>query len=206
MALALFGLAFVCFGVFGLWQRYHATHGVSKVKPTATISHSASKPDETPVDASTYAVPADQPRRIIIASAGIDGLIQKVAVDQHNAIAVPSNVHLAGWYTAGAKPGDQGLSIIDGHVQGYYTAGIFKTLDKVKAGDTVKVEYGNHSQRQFQVVDSKTVSNQQADTALYERLPDVQSQLTLITCGGMYDKSAGEYSSRIIVRTKSLDS
>jgi len=200
----MIGVLLAGFGSLSLWQRYAATHRTADPAPQTVVSHSTDEPDETPVSANAYTVPAGQPRQIIIPSANIRGFIQKVGTDQHNAIAAPNNVNLAGWYIQSAKPGDPGVSIIDAHVQGRYTPGVFKNLSKVRIGDTITVEYGDHSQRTFQVVKTDTLPVEAVSGEQYVKLPGVDRQLTLITCAGSFDKASGNYTSRTLVRAKLL--
>lgn len=40
-------------------------------------------------------------------------------------MAVPNNIHMAGWFMDSVRPGQMGLSIIDGHVDGRRETAIF---------------------------------------------------------------------------------
>src|SRR5687767_5965468 len=104
----LVGLGLALFGGYGLWQKYHVTHSAAPLPAASqTVTQSTDNPDETPPDPKAdYTVPVDQPRRISLPSIGAEGFIQKVGLDQHDAVAAPSNIHLAGWYNRGARPGD----------------------------------------------------------------------------------------------------
>jgi len=194
------GMLLLTFALFELFSGYRATHGASPAIPKETLTRSTDRPDETPVSGDGYRVAADQPRQIRIPSIATQGFIQKVGVDQHQAIAVPGNVHLAGWYTRSARPGDIGVSILDGHLQGRYADGIFKHLSELKAGDEIAIEFGDGSWRYFVVkhVDSFTV--EEASSEQFRQLSDVDRQLTLITCSGVYDRASRQYDRRVIVR------
>ena len=198
------GSLLLILGAALLVQRYQATNTGTPPAADKTVTATTDRPAETPVDGATYQTAPDQPRRITITSAGIDGFIQSVGKDQHGNIAAPNNVHLAGRYTGSVKPGDEGLSIVDGHVQGRYSAGIFKNLATVKTGAQIDVEYGDGTQHRFQAVTIKTVDTTEAAKELYARLPDVPKQLNLITCAGRYDEKSGSYAQRVIVATKAL--
>ena len=84
-------------------------------------------------------------------------------------MVAPGNVNLTGWYVGGAKPGDSGLSIIDGHVHGLYAKGVFYNLSQLKVGDSFTVTYGDHSVRHFKVTHVTTVSVADAAKALFSR-------------------------------------
>lgn len=155
-------------------------------------------PSETPV-ATTYRVAADQPLSITIPSTETFGYIQKVGVDQHQAVTAPNNVSLAGWFVDSVRPGDKGLSIIDGHVRGRSKAGVFERLSDVKEGDDITITYGNGSEKRFVVFATKTVPEPEAASHLFEQRPDITSQLNLITCTGRYDAGSRTYADRVIV-------
>jgi LPXTG-site transpeptidase (sortase) family protein len=195
------GIGLLGFGAHGLWQKHRATHNPHPLPvSSAVIKHSTARPDETPLPSnSSYSVPADQPRKISLPSIDAEGFIQKVATDQTGAMAVPSNIHMAGWFVGETKPGDNGLSIIDGHVQGKYQPGIFKKLDTLRSGDTFTVEFGDRTKRNFQVISVKSYSVEQAAHEMFVKQPSLSQQLNLITCGGKYNTNTHSYDQRILV-------
>jgi hypothetical protein len=89
------------------------------------ITYSTNEPNESKKDADNYkwAGTPNDPKKIVIQKIGVDAYVQKVGVDQDKKIAVPNNVHLAAWFTESVRPGENGLSIIDGHVSGRKTDG-----------------------------------------------------------------------------------
>ncbi len=164
------------------------------------ITYSVDYPDETePGDNYAWRGGAEDPKKISIPAIGVDHWIQKVGIDQNQAVAAPNNVHIAGWFTDSVWPGQKGLSIIDGHVSGRSTDGVFKNLPRVKAGDEIVVTMGSGQAYTYKVFDTKTVPNDQAAVVLFEQDPAVTSQLNLITCTGQYDRNAHTYADRVIV-------
>jgi LPXTG-site transpeptidase (sortase) family protein len=140
-----------------------------------------------------------------LSTIGASGIVQKIGLTSTNAISVPTNIHFAGWYTGSVKPGELGLSIIDGHVLGRYNDGIFKDLSKLKVGDVYEVEYGDKSTRNFTVVEVKTVSEDKAAAYLLTQRDDIDRQLNLITCGGKFDRANQTFDHRVIVVSRSSD-
>lgn len=139
-------------------------------RPSSTvITRSTDNPDESKSRAKAYdwkGVPQD-PKRIIIPKTNTDAYIQQVGVDQNKAVAVPSNIHLAGWFVDSVRPGQKGLSIIDGHVSGYTEDGIFKNLGTLVAGDTFSIQFGDNSRKEFSVLSTKTVATEDAANQLF---------------------------------------
>ena len=157
--------------------------------------------EEEPED---FYVPPDLPKYISIPSIGVRGYIQSVGIDQKGLIAVPNNVHIAGWYINSAKPGKEGLSIIDGHRDGTTIGGIFRKLETLSKGDNISIEYGDGSEYTFEVVDLKKLSIEDAYDFMYSRIDGVDVQLNLVTCGGKWSREIDTYEDRIIVRARSI--
>lgn len=151
-----------------------------------------------------YTTDAEDPRSIIIPSIGVNGFVQKVGIDQNNEIAVPNNIHFAGWYTNSVKPGEKGLSIIDGHVDGPTSQGIFGNLNSLEKDQIFEIEYGDGSKISFKVVDKIQVKVEDAYNVLFSKKSEITSQLNLITCGGNFNLDTGRYDDRIIVVTERI--
>lgn len=201
---SLFALSLIAYGAWGFWQRYQVSNNPNPVIATETITHSTDTPDETrPYCDERYTVPKNEPRRIQISSIGVDGCVQKVGIDQNKAIAVPSNIHVAGWYTDSVQPGKPGLSIIDGHVLGRYNDAIFANLKDIKGSDTIRIELGDGSWEEFVVESVEAYSV--ADTMNEAYRPfDGDNRLVLITCYGTYDAANSTYDKRIVVRARQI--
>lgn len=190
----------ISFGGWGLWDRYRTTHNPNPVIPTETLTYSSDKPDETPPKKAceNYTVPATEPRKIELPSLGVAGCIQKVGIDQHNAITAPSNLHVAGWYVDSVVPGEKGISIIDGHAAGRYEEGIFTYIKNLRPNDLIRIQFGDNSWREFTVAQ---VQSHPADKVMQEikPLPQTDKQLTLITCSGTYNSKTKTYNERMLV-------
>ncbi|HYH74592.1 MAG TPA: class F sortase [Candidatus Saccharimonadales bacterium] len=165
------------------------------------ITVSTDNPSETkpPKDGYAWRGRPAEPKYIQLPSIKVEGHVQHVGIDQHKAVAVPNNVHIAGWFVDSVQPGDTGLSIIDGHVDGRREAGIFKDLASMQKDDTFTVTLGNDSTRTFKVVKVSRVKTADAPSVLFSQEPEVARQLNLITCGGTFDRASKSYDERIIV-------
>ncbi len=165
------------------------------------ITVSTDTPDEVKPDKATYkwqGAEAD-PKMVILPSIGAEGFVQKVGVDQNNQVAVPNNVHVAGWFTNSVLPGENGLSIIDGHVDGIKEQGIFEKIGKLQTGDIFRIELGNGKELNYKVLKVSSVATSEAAGILFSQDPTVTSQLNLITCGGTYSSQNHAYDQRVIV-------
>lgn len=168
---------------------------------SSVVTYSTDTPEETkPNPDEDWRGAPEDPKRIKIEAAGVDGLIQNVGVDQNNQIAVPTNVHVAGWFVDSVKPGEKGLSIIDGHVNGRIGDGVFGSLGQVSSGDTLTIEFGDGTVRKFTVFDKQALPVGDTASVLFSQEPDISHQLNLITCIGTYTN--GTFDKRLVVRAK----
>ena len=181
-----------------LWWSANTTPDTDK--PTSrVVTTTVEKPSEVkPAD--DYVVADDEPLSIEIDSIGVRGYIQKVGVDQHQAVTAPDNIHLAGWFVNSVLPGKKGLTVIDGHEGGSTMDGIFKNLPHIKTGDDIVVTMGDGSTYTYEVFDVKVVSREQAAAILFDQNPkSTRGQLNLVTCTGIYNDTAQTYDKRAVV-------
>lgn len=196
-------LPFLIVGIIGVYFIVGHDKPV-QTKPTDVtdvVTRSLDNPSEVAISKETYisTATAGEPSRISLPSIGAEGLVQKVGIDQHQAVAAPTNVHLAGWYVNSLKPGDAGLSVIDGHVDGRTERGIFYNLKKLKPNDIFTVTFGDGVEKQFVVKSLKQVSTADTPDALFAQDPSITNQLNLITCGGSFNQQTRTYDQRTIV-------
>lgn len=177
-----------------------------KNKPPVTLTQSSDHPDETDPKKSGYVWSGgpDDPKKIVIPSIGVDNYIQNVGLDKNNQIVSPGNIYIAGWYTKSARPGRKGLSIMDGHLNGYQHDGIFVNLNKLKSGEEFSVEMGDGRKFRYKVINNNTVDENKATGYLFSQNPKVIKQLNLITCGGDYNRNTRYYSKRVIVEAEQI--
>lgn len=193
----------VVLALLAYWVYTSSKNSISTTpKPTIpVVTHSTDTPDEKRLgaDYKWQGNPGD-PKKLKIASVNVDAYIQRVGVDQNKQVAVPDNIHLAGWFVDSVQPGQKGLSIVDGHVDGRTVSeGVFSKLGQLVEGDELTVETGSGKVLTYRVVKTATIPKEQAAGVLYEQIPSVTSQLNLITCTGTYQHSEKTYDQRTIV-------
>lgn len=208
LSMLVIGLILACLGIIRFWDWHEVTHRTDLPSPSQVVTHSEDTPSETTIDTGTvsYNVAPDQPKMLTLPSLGVSGFIQKVGIDQHKAIATPNNVHMAGWYTHSVKPGEDGVSVIDGHVRGRYAPAIFSRLDGLQPGNDVSVMYGDGRRVDFKVVKVAQYNKDKALDRLFEKLPSIDQQLVLITCSGTFNASTATYDQRTLVYAERVGS
>jgi sortase (surface protein transpeptidase) len=146
------------------------------------------------------------PARILAPAIGLDAPIIAVKVDASGAMGTPRTAGEVGWY--GPRPGDPGNALFAGHVDwlvaGQPVKGSFYLLSKLKAGDLVSIRAADGQTRSFRVEWNRYY---QANKAPVDEItgPTDHSSITLITCGGQFDRSLRSYVGRWIVRASLLE-
>lgn len=146
-----------------------------------TINYTLEIPSEEIPTETNLHINSDEPKAISFPSIQSGGFIQKVAIDQWNEIAAPNNIHIAGWFVNSAKPGQGGVSIIKGYVDGKTSEGIFKRIYELEVDDVLEIELGNGSKINFRAVEIKEISKEDENVELNFKKVDIESQLNLIT-------------------------
>jgi LPXTG-site transpeptidase (sortase) family protein len=114
-------------------------------------------------------------------------------------LPAPTDPDTIGWYDFSARLGVPGNAVLVGHVDWAGRLRAFGHLKDLRAGDEVDVVDTDQNKLAYTVEATESVD---ATTAPAEFLsqhgPD--EELTLITCGGVFDRAAHQYLSRVIVR------
>lgn len=151
----------------------------------------------------SYNVAPDLPKFISIPSIDIDKVrILRLGVGKDGAIASPSNIYDAGWYSASSKPGQPGAMFVYGHVSNWQANGIFYNLKKLKPNDTIMITRGDGKLFTYRVVTTKMYRYNEVDmnrvlTAIDQNKPG----LNLMTCAGQVIKGTSEFTQRLVVFT-----
>lgn len=178
----------------------------TKPQPADVITYSTDRPvEEKPATDYQWRGAAEDPKYIAISSIDAEGYVQSVGVDQHREIATPNNIHMAGWFVESVRPGQKGLAIIDGHLNGRLNDGIFRRLGSVKPGAKIVITFGSGEKKTFRVKTVSTVPAKDAAAVLFSQDPKVTSQLNLITCTGTFDWESRKYADRVIVTAELID-
>lgn len=139
------------------------------------------------------------PMRIKIPSINVDAVIEKVGLKNDGSMGVPKDPMNTGWYEFGPRPGEVGSAVIDGHVDWWYGApAVFPNLKKVKVGDkiTVQDEFGTIISFVVRKIQSYGATDNATNVFISN---DNKSHLNLITCTGVWDSRANQYSQRLVV-------
>jgi hypothetical protein len=139
------------------------------------------------------------PRRIVIRTIGVDAIIDAVGLKPDGSMAIPDAAN-AGWYHYGATPGQSvGSAVIAGHVDHQQSPGVFLDLPRLAVGAEIVVTDADGVARRFVVTERYQVSKDALPAPELFRLSG-DPTLTLITCGGRFDRSRRHYDDNIVIR------
>ncbi|MEV0566085.1 class F sortase [Dactylosporangium sp. NPDC050588] len=147
------------------------------------------------------AVAASTPVRLRIGAISVEAPVERVDVDRDGTLIPPSlrEATKVGWYERGPTPGENGNSVIVGHVD---TAGsgpaVFFRLGLLKPGDTIVVARRDGSSVTFAVDGVRLYSKHEFPAGLVYG-PATRPQLRLITCGGTFDRATSTYSGNTVI-------
>lgn len=144
--------------------------------------------------------PTAAPVEIRIPDINLTTNVVPSGVTEDGQAEVPENVMTVGWYRFGRAPSDkQGSTVLvahrDGRVEG---AGAFYNLGTLDVGDRITVADEDGVEWSFTVTSREAIDRSVLPTnELFTREGD--PMLVLISCGGVYDRSAGGYQDNIVV-------
>lgn len=173
--------------------------------PAATAS--ASPGDAAPATAAakptTPAAPVlkrAKPTRLRIPQIAVDAPFAELTVNPAGELNAPppDDKNLVGWYRDGAAPGERGPAVVAGHVDTTKGPAVFLLLSLLVPGNKVEVQRADGTVAVFSVDSVETFAkNAFPDQRVYGKTAD--SQLRLITCGGVYDKKRKDYLDNVVV-------
>jgi hypothetical protein len=190
------------------WVWHHAQPapnvGVAEVRAlagTSAPSVSTAAP-VVPTQAATLpaAVETDRPVRVRVDRLHISAVVVPTGVDATGAFAVPPSVSTVGWYRFGPGLGaSAGSTVIAGHVDSATQGtGAFAQLRHLTEGDRVDVTGSDGRTQTFTVVGREEYPKSTIDLDRYFATTGAP-RLTLITCGGPFNRSTGHYRDNVVV-------
>jgi LPXTG-site transpeptidase (sortase) family protein len=133
-------------------------------------------------------------------SIGVDAPIITLGLNAAGIMQDPPDPVSVVWYDFSAQPGYTGNVVLAGHVDYHnYGPAVFWDLRKLTVGDQVQVALQDGSSYTYQVA---SLAYYDAATAPVGEIVGTTptETLTLITCGGTFNRRAGDYDKRLVVR------
>ena len=168
--------------------------------PVVPAALTATAPAPAPATAASDPGNVAPPARIRLPSLGVDTAVVAVGVDARGEMAVPEDVKETGWYRFGPAPGSAtGSSVVSGHVDDKLQGrGAFYRLVDLAVGDPVVVTTAAGADLAFRVSAVRRIPKSTLPVdELFAR--DGPPHLTLVTCGGAFDRALGSYRDNVVV-------
>ncbi len=145
------------------------------------------------------------PVNLRIPALGQDAAIIPAGVERNGDMEVPENVTDVAWYKYGSAPGEPGSAVLAAHVdlagQG---PGVFFELRTLDPGSVIYIDFDDGTTVAYRT-EARAVYDKEAlptDAIFSREGPPV---LTLITCGGDFNRSIRRYDSNVVVYAVPFD-
>ncbi|MDM4782346.1 MULTISPECIES: class F sortase [unclassified Micromonospora] len=146
-------------------------------------------------------LPRSAPVTISIPRIGVQAPIMSLGTNPDGTVQVPplDQAMKAGWYSPGASPGEAGNAVIVGHVDSAQLGpAVFFNLGALVPGDTIVVTRQDGASATFTVREVGSYPKTAFPAAQVYGPSDVPT-LRVVTCGGVFDRTAGSYLNNIVV-------
>ncbi|MGI5837208.1 MAG: sortase domain-bontaining protein [Chloroflexota bacterium] len=139
------------------------------------------------------------PKLLRLPTVGIEAAFEFVGLTPEGAMDTPKNPDKVAWYQFGPRPGQPGNAVIAGHVDWAGKVRAFWWLNRLEPGDVVEIIDQKDNSYSF-VIKRKQLYD--ASTAPVQEIfaGSGAPEITLITCGGVFDHRTRQYLSRLVVR------
>jgi LPXTG-site transpeptidase (sortase) family protein len=190
--------------VVGVIVVVHALTGPAKLPPAAAQQIPATVQTTSPLGPDPVRVAAalapSTPTQIEIPAIGVRAPIMQVGRSSDGTVQVPplDNHNLAAWYDGSVAPGQDGSSVILGHVDTYQGPSVFYSIKNLRRGDAIDVVRAGGGTAVFTVIGVEEVQKSNFPTnSVYDNV--AYPALRLVTCGGPFDPALGSYLDNIVV-------
>ena len=133
-----------------------------------------------------------------------DAPIIEVGVEANGEMEIPGASEV-GWYRFGPTPRDEGSAVLAAHIAYNGRNGVFRRLANVEIGSIVTVQYDDGTTTTHVVREIAQYGKEDLplDRVFAKSGPQV---LTLITCGGSFNRSLNSYADNVVVYATPMES
>ena len=174
----------------------------SAAAPPTTVPRSDLSYRIQPLDSALYDASEHRGGGPVPASVSIDGIdvfaapIVPVGVEESGDMEIP-DADGVGWYRFNPRPGQPGSAVLAAHISFNGKPGVFRNLAEVAVGDLVSVGYEDGSEAIFEIIERAQYDKQELP---FDRVfaKEGRAILTLITCGGDFNRSLRSYEDNVV--------
>jgi sortase (surface protein transpeptidase) len=140
--------------------------------------------------------------RAVPTSISIEGIgvaeapVIDVGVEENGDMEIPG-ADSVGWYRFNPTPGEPGSAVLAAHISYNGNPGVFRYLADVEIGSRVVVAFDDGTTTEFEIIELAQYDKQELpDDRVFAK--DGDPILTLITCGGDFNRSLRSYEDNIV--------
>ena len=152
-----------------------------------------------------------KPIRLYSEGSLVDVSLEEIGLEKDGTLAVPSSWYIGGWYVKSARAGESGNIIIDGHYDTNTGApAAFWELQSLNVNDKVFLvnEVGKEFTYEVYEVKYVDISDPNRLEQAFSSEPkngECDSNIIMITCGGVWVPGESTYSKRLVVKARLCD-
>ena len=169
---------------------------------TTTLTRSPLADSVVPLGSARYDAADHVDDRAIPTSITIEGIgvteapVIDVGVEENGDMEIPG-ADSVGWYRFNATPGEAGSAVLAAHIAYNGDPGVFRYLADVEIGERVVVAFDDGTTSEFEIIELAQYDKQELpDDRVFAK--DGEPILTLITCGGDFNRSLRSYVDNVV--------
>lgn len=170
--------------------------------PFPTVTPVPTEPPPTEVPATATPAPEVPIARLVIPAIRVNAPVNPRGVLADGAMEDPKGPTEVAWYTFSSLPNRPGNIVMAGHVDYInYGAAVFYNISRLKQGDEIQIDLVNGEKATYRVT---VVTSYDADSAPVAEIvgPTDVETVTLITCGGSFNRATRDYDRRTVVKAE----
>ncbi|GAA1983851.1 class F sortase [Kitasatospora viridis] len=167
--------------------------------PSAPAPSTPAPGTATPAPSRGPVLPPSPPARLRIRALKLNATVTPLGLDDQGRLTTPpaERHDLTGWYRGSATPGENGTTVIVGHVDDRRGPSVFFLLGRLHPGSTVTLTREDRRTVTFTVDAVRSYPKADFPTAQVYAATG-RPELRLITCGGHYDHRTGYQANTVV--------
>jgi len=144
-------------------------------------------------------VPPGRPLLVMIPRIAVHASLESVPLSSDRDVHAPFRWEDAGWFSRGPRPGTVGRAVIFGHLDSTCCPAVFWSLQTMREGDVVRVQYGDGRVLSFRVLWQHTYANAGLPVHWLFGGGTGPRALILFTCAGIFHTDGTGYDHKLVV-------
>jgi hypothetical protein len=138
-----------------------------------------------------------EPTHVVVTRIGVRNPLVPVGLHPDRTLVVPEAAQVAGLYTGAPRPGETGPAVVVGHNAWQGARGVFARLHELRPGDVIEIHHDGGPVVRF-AVERLEQHPKAAFPTEHVYGNTARSEIRVITCGGVFDRSQGRHLDNIV--------